>query len=146
MMSAERLRNGSCCLPRASHVSDISDENIWSLPSVANASDLAGWIGAKSKHAYNFHPSARPEPLQVRVRGFDVWNVRERISAMRAWLEREVAHHTSGDNMIVFVASKRLALLAATDIFGAIPDDADSIEDGEARTRRQVQDPAYGSF
>ena len=56
--------------------------------SVANAIDLASWIGAKSKHAYNFHPSARPFPLNVHVHGFDVRNVRERISAMRECLEK----------------------------------------------------------
>ena len=50
--------------------------------SVANAKDLAEWLGVNSKRQFNFAPSARPTPLRLFVRGFDVVNYESRVQAM----------------------------------------------------------------
>lgn len=37
---------------------------------LANAQDLANWLGIKQMGLYNFKPSVRPVPLQVHINGF----------------------------------------------------------------------------
>lgn len=37
---------------------------------LANAQDLANWLGIQSMGLYNFKPSVRPVPLQVHINGF----------------------------------------------------------------------------
>lgn len=37
---------------------------------LANAQDLANWLGIKKMGLYNFKPSVRPVPLQVHINGF----------------------------------------------------------------------------
>ncbi len=37
---------------------------------VANAQDLADWLGIKPAGLFNFKPSVRPVPLQAHVQGY----------------------------------------------------------------------------
>jgi len=50
--------------------------------SVANAKDLAEWIGAKASGTFNFHPASRPVPLEIRVQGFEHSDFTTRTLAM----------------------------------------------------------------
>ena len=61
--------------------------------SVANAKDLAEWLGVNSKRQFNFAPSARPTPLRLFVRGFDVVNYESRVQAMSRPTYRAIKTH-----------------------------------------------------
>eukprot|EP00953_Heterococcus_sp_UTEX-ZZ885_P017076 9573-Heterococcus_DN1.PRE.3 len=50
--------------------------------SIANAKDVGEWLGAASNSLFNFHPSARPTPLELRLHGFDVGHFGSRLLAM----------------------------------------------------------------
>ncbi len=53
--------------------------------SVANAKDLAEWIGASSHNTFNFHPNSRPVPLEIHIQGnvFIDAHIRERIVCLK---------------------------------------------------------------
>jgi hypothetical protein len=44
--------------------------------------DVGEWLGAASNSLFNFHPSARPAPLELRLYGFDVGHFGSRLLAM----------------------------------------------------------------
>jgi pre-mRNA-splicing helicase BRR2 len=44
--------------------------------------DVGEWLGAASNSLFNFHPSARPTPLELRLHGFDVGHFGSRLLAM----------------------------------------------------------------
>jgi pre-mRNA-splicing helicase BRR2 len=50
--------------------------------SLSNAKDLARWCGANSHSFFNFSLSARPVPLQIEIRGFDIVNFETKMQAM----------------------------------------------------------------
>ena len=40
--------------------------------SLSNAKDLGEWIGCTAQSVFNFQPSVRPVPLDVRIQGFNI--------------------------------------------------------------------------
>ncbi|GBP10858.1 Activating signal cointegrator 1 complex subunit 3 [Eumeta japonica] len=49
---------------------------------LANAQDLANWLGIKQMGLYNFKPSVRPVPLQVHINGFSGKHYCPRMATM----------------------------------------------------------------
>eukprot|EP01138_Halocafeteria_seosinensis_P016461 gb/GECG01016792.1/.p1 GENE.gb/GECG01016792.1/~~gb/GECG01016792.1/.p1 ORF type:complete len:2228 (+),score=336.86 gb/GECG01016792.1/:1-6684(+) len=86
--------------------------------SVANAHDLGEWISAPSKHVYNFHPQARPIPLELRIQGFDIQHAGSRLLAMSRPAYNSVTNLAAkeGKPSIVFVPSRKQCQLTAIDI------------------------------
>jgi len=39
---------------------------------IANAKDVAGWLGVSRQNEFNFHPNTRPVPLELHISGFTV--------------------------------------------------------------------------
>ena len=47
--------------------------------SLANARDIAEWIGASPHGTFNFSPAVRPVPLEIHLHGLDITNFEARM-------------------------------------------------------------------
>mmetsp|Transcript_2205 Transcript_2205/g.3149 ORF Transcript_2205/g.3149 Transcript_2205/m.3149 type:complete len:1192 (+) Transcript_2205:11-3586(+) len=89
---------------------------------MANAKDIGDWIGVPSRSLFNFHPSARPSPLELRLHGFDVGDFGSRLVAMTKPTYQAVSVPLLGlekfgsPPSIVFVPSRKQSQLTAIDL------------------------------
>ncbi|KAF1781280.1 P-loop containing nucleoside triphosphate hydrolase [Phytophthora cactorum] len=61
--------------------------------SIANACDVGEWLGASaSEGIFNFHPNVRPQPLEIRVQGFEINDFSSRMLAMAKPLYNTIAN------------------------------------------------------
>ena len=94
--------------------------------SVANAKDLAEWLGVNSKRQFNFAPSARPTPLRLFVRGFDVVNYESRVQAMSRPTYRAIKTHCENkEPAIVFAPTRKHAKQRALELLSYALNDND---------------------
>lgn len=85
--------------------------------SVANARDVGEWMGASASDGiYNFHPNVRPQPLEIRVQGFEINDFSSRMLAMSKPMYNTVANQASKKQVVVFVPSAKQAQLSAIDM------------------------------
>ena len=84
--------------------------------SMANARDVAEWMGVSSKSLFNFSPKVRPFPLEIYFHSFDQSNFSSRLMAMAKPVFNAVERHLDGKAAIVYVPSKRQAQLTAIDL------------------------------
>ncbi|CAI5719859.1 unnamed protein product [Peronospora effusa] len=85
--------------------------------SIANARDVGEWLGASaSEGIYNFHPNVRPQPLEIRVQGFEINDFSSRMLAMAKPLYNTVANQAEKKPVVVFVPSAKQAQLSAIDL------------------------------
>lgn len=84
--------------------------------SVANARDLAEWIGASPNNCFNFHPHSRPIPLEIHVQGFDAPHFGTRLMMMSRPTLYAVSHHGQGKPTIIFVPNRKQARKTAKDL------------------------------
>jgi len=119
--------------------------------SLANATDVAAWLGVTSKGLFNFHPSVRPEPLMIQLHGFEIGNYSAMMLAVSKPLfsvVRSLCAKRRDKNGLVFVPSSKQCKLTAVDIFTyARSTDVDflsaedKIREGLERVLPTVQDP-----
>ncbi|KAE9318202.1 U5 small nuclear ribonucleoprotein helicase [Phytophthora fragariae] len=85
--------------------------------SIANARDVGEWLGASaSEGIFNFHPNVRPQPLEIRVQGFEINDFSSRMLAMAKPLYNTVANQAEKKPVVVFVPSAKQAQLSAIDL------------------------------
>jgi len=87
--------------------------------SVANARDLADWIGAGPTGTFNFLPQTRAVPLEIRIQGFDNPNAALRLSGMARPVYHACALNAESPTSarsLVFVPSRKQAQLTAIDL------------------------------
>lgn len=89
--------------------------------SMANVDDVGSWLGCstdKTKQTlFNFHPSVRPIPLEIFIRGFSEHHFGTRMLEMSKLLYGIITRHAHGESRsIVFVPSRTQAQLSAIDI------------------------------
>ena len=89
--------------------------------SMANVNDVGSWLGCSTdkmkQTLFNFHPSARPVPLEIFIRGFSEHHFGTRMLEMSKLLYGIITRHTRGQQQtIVFVPSRTQAQLSAIDI------------------------------
>lgn len=111
---------------------------------LANAQDLANWLGIKKMGLYNFKPSVRPVPLQVHINGFSgeffliikkrfyIFNVNynfvgkhycPRMATMNRPTFQAIRTYSPTEPAIVFVASRRQTRLTALDLITFVAGD-----------------------
>ena len=83
---------------------------------MANAHDLAEWLGIPSDGLYNFKPSVRPVPLEVHISGFPGKHYCPRMAAMNKPTYRAILNHSPDKPTLVFVSSRRQTRLTALDL------------------------------
>lgn len=84
--------------------------------SVANARDLAEWIGAKSQSVFNFHPSVRPVPLEIHIQSYSIPHFASLMMAMAKPTYLAITQYAEDKPAIVFVPSRKQCRLTAVDI------------------------------
>nr|XP_027194673.1 U5 small nuclear ribonucleoprotein 200 kDa helicase-like [Dermatophagoides pteronyssinus] len=83
---------------------------------IANAKDIAQWLGCSHGHTFNFHPSVRPLPLEINIRGFNQTHNATRLLTMSKPIYQTVLSRSSEKSVLIFVPSRRQARLTAIDM------------------------------
>ncbi|XP_071560788.1 activating signal cointegrator 1 complex subunit 3 [Temnothorax nylanderi] len=83
---------------------------------LANAIDLANWLGIKEMGLYNFRPSVRPVPLEVHISGFPGNHYCPRMATMNRPTFQAIRQHAPASPSLVFVSSRRQTRLTALDL------------------------------
>ncbi|XP_025075139.1 activating signal cointegrator 1 complex subunit 3 [Pogonomyrmex barbatus] len=83
---------------------------------LANAQDLANWLGIKEMGLYNFRPAVRPVPLEVHISGFPGKHYCPRMATMNRPTFQAIRQHAPTSPSLVFVSSRRQTRLTALDL------------------------------
>ncbi|GLH06524.1 Putative U5 small nuclear ribonucleoprotein 200 kDa helicase [Gryllus bimaculatus] len=84
--------------------------------SLADARDVAQWLGCNANCTFNFHPSVRPVPLELHVQGFNITHNASRLIAMSKPVYNSILKHSPHKPVIVFVPTRKQARLTAIDL------------------------------
>ncbi|EDW23748.1 GL23759 [Drosophila persimilis] len=90
---------------------------------LANAQDLANWLGITKMGLYNFKPSVRPVPLQVHINGFPGKHYCPRMATMNRPTFQAIRTYSPCEPTIVFVSSRRQTRLTALDLITFVAGD-----------------------
>lgn len=83
---------------------------------IANAKDIAQWLGCGHGHTFNFHPNVRPLPLELYIRGFNQTHNATRMLAMSKPAYQTILSRSPASSVMIFVPSRRQSRLTAIDI------------------------------
>jgi replicative superfamily II helicase len=90
---------------------------------LANAVDLADWLGIDRVGLYNFRPSVRPIPMDVHIQGFPGKHYCPRMATMNKPIYAAVATHSPEKPVLVFVSSRRQTRLTALELISLCASD-----------------------
>ncbi|KAI8370380.1 Sec63 Brl domain-containing protein [Radiomyces spectabilis] len=83
---------------------------------LANAVDLAHWLGIEKIGLFNFRHSVRPVPLEIYIDGFPGKHYCPRMATMNKPTYAAIKTHSPTQPVIVFVSSRRQTRLTAQDL------------------------------
>ena len=83
---------------------------------LANATDLAEWLGIPPKGLFNFRPSVRPVPLEIHIQGFSGTHYCPRMATMNKPAYLAIQSHSPAKPVLIFVSSRRQTRLTAQDL------------------------------
>nr|XP_057909252.1 activating signal cointegrator 1 complex subunit 3 isoform X2 [Doryrhamphus excisus] len=83
---------------------------------LANARDLADWLGIVQAGLFNFRPSVRPVPLEVHIHGFPGQHYCPRMATMNKPTFQAIRSHSPAKPVLIFVSSRRQTRLTALDL------------------------------
>ncbi|KAK7072359.1 activating signal cointegrator 1 complex subunit [Halocaridina rubra] len=87
---------------------------------LANAKDLADWLGIGQMGLFNFRPSVRPVHLDVHIAGFPGKHYCPRMATMNKPTFQAIKQHSPDKPVLVFVSSRRQTRLTALDLMGFV--------------------------
>jgi len=90
---------------------------------LANARDLADWLGIKTVGLFNFRPSVRPVPLEVHIQGFPGKHYCPRMATMNKPAYQAIKQHSPEKPSLIFVSSRRQTRLTALDLIAYLAAD-----------------------
>ncbi|KAK8934003.1 hypothetical protein KSP39_PZI015224 [Platanthera zijinensis] len=83
---------------------------------LANARDLADWLGVEEIGLFNFKPSVRPVPLEVHIQGYPGKFYCPRMNSMNKPAYAAICTHSPSKPVLIFVSSRRQTRLTALDL------------------------------
>ncbi|GMJ00040.1 hypothetical protein like AT5G61140 [Hibiscus trionum] len=83
---------------------------------LANAGDLADWLGVSEIGLFNFKPSVRPVPLEVHIQGYPGKYYCPRMNSMNKPAYAAICTHSPTKPVLIFVSSRRQTRLTALEI------------------------------
>lgn len=92
---------------------------------LANARDLANWLGIGQMGLYNFRPSVRPVPLEVHIAGFPGKHYCPRMATMNRPTFQAIRQHSPAQPALIFVSSRRQTRLTALDLIAYLAGEDD---------------------
>jgi pre-mRNA-splicing helicase BRR2 len=84
--------------------------------SLANAKDVAEWLGVSAQNTFNFSPGARPLPMEVHLQSFNVPHFPSLMIQMAKPTYLAITESSDARPVIVFVPSRKYCRLAAQDL------------------------------
>lgn len=90
---------------------------------LANARDLADWLGIDGPGLFNFHPSVRPVPLKIHVQGYEGKSYCPRMAKMNRPSYAAILSYSPSKPALIFVSSRRQTRLTALDIISYVAAD-----------------------
>ncbi|CAD5122095.1 DgyrCDS10545 [Dimorphilus gyrociliatus] len=90
---------------------------------LANARDLADWLGIKTIGLFNFRPSVRPVPLEAHIHGFPGKHYCPRMATMNKPAFQGIKLHSPEKPVLIFVSSRRQTRLTALDLISFLAAD-----------------------
>lgn len=81
--------------------------------SIANARDIAEWLGIQPECIFNFHPRVRPISMEAIVNNFDQPEPNVRFYAITSQLCKDLTRHSKKKPTLIFVTDKKAARLCA---------------------------------
>lgn len=119
---------------------------------MANARDLATWLGIGEMGLYNFRPSVRPVPLEVHIAGFPGKHYCPRMMSMNRPAYQAIRQYAPDSPALVFCSSRKQTRLTAFDLITYLVTDSDPKqwlhcdEDNIALIISNVLDPDLKQF
>ncbi|XP_064473851.1 activating signal cointegrator 1 complex subunit 3-like [Ornithodoros turicata] len=104
---------------RANYISSYTNRKVRIIglsTALANARDLADWLGIGEIGLYNFKPAVRPVPLEVHVSGFPGKHYCPRMALMNKPTYRAILQYSPEKPVLIFVSSRRQTRLTALDL------------------------------
>ncbi|XP_062896378.1 activating signal cointegrator 1 complex subunit 3 [Mobula hypostoma] len=92
---------------------------------LANAKDLADWLGIQQNGLFNFRPSVRPVPLEVHIQGFPGQHYCPRMATMNKPTFQAIRSHSPSKPVLIFVSSRRQTRLTALDLIAFLAAEED---------------------
>ncbi|KAM3931944.1 activating signal cointegrator 1 complex subunit 3 [Leptodactylus fuscus] len=92
---------------------------------LANARDLADWLGIGQMGLFNFRPSVRPVPLEVHIHGFPGQHYCPRMASMNKPAFQAIRSHSPAKPVLIFVSSRRQTRLTAIDLIAFLATEND---------------------
>ncbi|KAI9298963.1 Sec63-domain-containing protein [Neoconidiobolus thromboides FSU 785] len=83
---------------------------------LANAFDIAVWIGAPTSAVFSFHPSDRPVQIDIHIQSYSISHYPSRMLAMARPTYLAAKKYAEKDTTIVFVSSRRQCRLTAGEL------------------------------
>ncbi|KAI9189074.1 putative steryl acetyl hydrolase mug81 [Blastocladiella emersonii ATCC 22665] len=83
---------------------------------LANARDLADWLGIKPTGMFNFKPAVRPVQIETYIDGFAGKHYCPRMATMNRPCYAAILRHSPTKPALIFVSSRRQTRLTALDI------------------------------
>ncbi|KAF5297298.1 hypothetical protein FQA39_LY12137 [Lamprigera yunnana] len=93
---------------------------------MANAGNLANWLGITEVGLYNFQPSVRPVPLDVHIMGFSGKHYCPRMLSMNRPTYQKIRQFAPESPTLVFCSSRKQTRLTAVDLITYLTTDFDS--------------------
>eukprot|EP00051_Salpingoeca_urceolata_P033013 m.18457 g.18457 ORF g.18457 m.18457 type:complete len:2150 (-) comp5725_c0_seq1:68-6517(-) len=93
--------------------------------SIADAKEVAGWLGVPSMALFNFHPTARPLMLDLHIQGFNVAQADARLVSMSRPCFNAIKKMAGDQPAVVFVPSRKQTQLTAIDLMTFASADGD---------------------
>ena len=122
-----------CIVSRLRLVSQTLNQSIRIVglsTALANACDLADWLGITEQSHYNglfnFRPSVRPVPLTVFIEGFPGIHYCPRMESMNKPCFNAILTHSPQKPVIIFVSSRRQTKRTAEGLISYVVNTADS--------------------
>uniref|UniRef100_A0A1B0CDX6 U5 small nuclear ribonucleoprotein 200 kDa helicase n=1 Tax=Lutzomyia longipalpis TaxID=7200 RepID=A0A1B0CDX6_LUTLO len=104
---------------RTNFISNHTEKNLRIIglsTALANAKDLANWLGIQQMGLYNFKPSVRPVPLTVHISGYPGKHYCPRMATMNRPTYQAIRQYSPCTPALVFVSSRRQTRLTALDL------------------------------
>jgi len=97
---------------------------------VANARDLADWLGIKAEGGglFNFRPSVRPVPIEVHISGFPGKHDCPRMATMNKPSFQAIQTYSPDKPALIFVSSRRQTRLTALDLIAYLAGNKSIVE------------------
>jgi activating signal cointegrator complex subunit 3 len=90
---------------------------------MANAGDLANWLGIEKKGLFNFSSSVRPVPLEIHLKGFSAKNYCPRMATMNRPAYQAICQYAPESPTLIFVSSRKQTRITSYDLIKSLLSD-----------------------